>query len=456
MADNEIRRETELVLESERSELREQVIDEVERARFLPIQERHSGALQRGEAATGITATVIGRRNAIKYALLGTGFMATSNASVAVLSYLGDLANSRREDFAISREFATHIAGVDYNQANPRDGYTVDVLSLGEHAVIDSMIKLRERKFDALLDIHRTLELAVDNSPDPHGQAIALTRLAIDRSFMGDGANAVAALAKIKFGQVHEDKIITRCVDFGTSVSLNALDFNGFASLSSEGLEALEVGWNKLGVTTDDPAEIAALEPKYGVGVFAIAQRAGIRQLIKNSGSPSISDLRKDWFGKLKDTMYLLPEKNRNLTTDFLYSLHRPTFHASATGDHKQARFMLDYYFGRSKIDNSNERAIDESRKLIATDVSGSSPWMFMLDMVYNAQNLEQRFEFLVNRSLNQSLHVKKSLIEMARMLKYDDVAVAKKLGVTVARRELSRIGMHESYIDTIFQGIFV
>ncbi|MGO7416643.1 hypothetical protein ACC810_02925 [Rhizobium ruizarguesonis] len=456
MANNEIRNEINLILSSERAELREQAIDEVERANSLPIQERHSGALQRSETEIGIAATATGRRRVLLSALglIGTG-VSVAGGAFGILSFFRDRADSESEEFRISREFATHIAGVDYNHPNPRDSYTAEILSLGEQAVIDSMDKLRERKFNELFDIHRSLEKAVDNSPDPHGQAIALTRLAIDRSFMGDGATAVAALKRMDFRGIHDSKITTRCVDFGTSVSLNALNSKEFASLSSESLETMEMGWSKLGVTTDVPAEIAALAPRFGVGVFAIAQRAGIRPVIKNNGSRSISALREDWFHTIRATMYFLPKENRDFTTDFLFALHRPTFHASAAGDHGQARFMLDYYFGRSRPNHLHETSIDESRNLIAATAPGSSPWMFLLDMAYNPENVEQRFEFLVSKSQNQSLHVKKSLIEMARRLKYDEAAVAKNLGVSITRRELSEIGMHQSSIDTIFQESF-
>ena len=123
----------------------------------------------------------------------------------------------------------------------------------------------------AVLAARAALNKAVSATPieNPDGRAIGLSRLMIDASFLGLGSEAATALKLIDLKGVSHEGILNRVLDFGSSVALNTMSGDEFASLKSQSLKSMDDGWARV----DQKQSYEALYNNFNVGIFTILQQ---------------------------------------------------------------------------------------------------------------------------------------------------------------------------------------
>jgi hypothetical protein len=359
-------------------------------------------------------------------------------------------ASVEKGDWAIPDDFAIHLLTVNY-ASDPLKGYGGQI-NQGVNAIRDSMRAIRARELTLLPDIHVKLERAIRATTSDRGVCLALSRLAIDNSFAGDGDRALDALKRIDFGKVDDDQTLVRLLDFGTSVALNAIDPGDFQRLGSPTLTMLEPGWQRLGIDETDPKKIADLAPDFGVGIFAIAQRAAILGLQAASRTEQgVRRGRQRWFDLLKEVMRSVEAGTEisSYAEDFLYSLHRPAFHAAACCDHDMARSIIEYYFHGTNQSDDVESQIDVVRKEFADRLPGSSAWMFLLASTYEDKPLRARamVERLATLSARQTPQFKKALVHNGARLGIPRRHLLDALKTTSAKIEAFPTTIHRVYM---------
>ena len=452
MPDENVARAVRSHLANEPKQLQDAAIDAVEQASSLPMEETHGGGIERAEKRSGIVASLVTRRNIIRLGAGAGAVLAAAGAIASIYNVKQSWDASEKADFSVSRKFALHIAGKDYGE-DPLKGYE-GTPTLGELAIADSMVALATKQYGAFDDIYPRLKKAFEVSADPYGRTAALSRMAIDSSFAGDGERAMDALSRFSARGLLDPRMVLRFLDFGTSVALNGMEPKEFRTLSSAAMSGLGGGWEHPRLSARNPREIARLAPEFGVGVFSLAQRVGIDEVRQLGGGGPEARFR--WIETIREVMYLVDggDKMELFTTDFLFSLHRPIFHAATYGGPGETRELLDYYFGRSRPSSRRETQIDRARTKLQAEMPGSSPWMFLLDVAYDQDFGRAKIKFtkLLMLAKDQNRYVKKAIVSRGMHLGFDESYLMDALGTDKAGLHLPSDPFHKIYLNQVSQ----
>jgi hypothetical protein len=375
----------------------------------------------------------------------------------AMVNLVERRSSEAKAKYQITEAFAEHYASRPYTDEDPLAGYANP--NVAELAVVQSNQALRhalQTGDTAGLDLaHAKLNMALSYHDFEDGRALALSRIMIDNSFLGDGKRSLQSLLQVNFDQLSSRKVVTRLLDFGSSVALNSINPKDFLGLSSPALKHLESGWSRIGDCPGEVDEYAELYDEFGIGVFTIAQQNCIRDIAgKANSTTNHAQGRERWFNLLRDIAVSLANvaDNAALGTDFLYSLHRPTFHASASGDHAQTRKFLDYYFGRVES-RAIEGHIDSARASILRDRTGSSPWMFLLDVATQPDPdiaFDLFHKFLGGGYTPAGRALKRATVEVGYNLGLHREALEERLKADRTLMDLPETSIHMVYINEV------
>ena len=158
---------------------------------------------------------------------------------------------------------------------------------------------------------------------------------------------------------------------------------------------------------------------------------------------------RHRYFEELLDkTLRVLamhPDDNR-VAEDFLYSLHRLTFHAAADMDDEQMNHFLDVYFYRNGTEGHHP-LIQDARAMIARTMRGSTPWMYMLDVARGEKRFRhETFAALKANSVKTNNHYSRAIVDIGVQLGHSRTQLMADLHAIQSAQEIAPMSIHQVY----------
>ena len=164
-------------------------------------------------------------------------------------------------------------------------------------------------------------------------------------------------------------------------------------------------------------------------------------------------EARRQWIEDLKSAAISLGQVKDATTVgeDFLYSMHRPIFHAAAWGDASLPQH-LDFYFGRDGFNDPRAEHISRARKAVLANATGSSPWISLLDFAYRKDDRKilSEFDEFVSKVKPANREIRRAIIEVGHRLGRDRETLEHQLAAARLPDEMPNTEVHMSYTTQI------